>query len=271
MGSPKASQLRLGDGVYVPTLAFFTPEDEVDASATEKHIIKLLESGVAGIVVHGSNGECAHLSPSERTTIIRVARDTIFHEGSGSRVPLIAGCGAQSTRETTELCEDAGKAGATHALVLPPSYYGGLLPDDLVIQHYYAVADKSPIPLLVYNFPGAAAGRDLSSDTILSIAKHPNVVGVKLTCGNTGKLARRRSQRHHLRPRQPLPQGMRPHHRARRGRKLERSPSAASQSGQGRLDGDQDWVRWCKGSAGTLFRVRGRTSTTLRGAISEGS
>ncbi|KAL5608347.1 hypothetical protein FOBRF1_008844 [Fusarium oxysporum] len=167
MGSPKASQLRLGDGVYVPTLAFFTPEDEVDTSATEKHIIKLLESGVAGIVVHGSNGECAHLSPSERTTIIRVARDTIFHEGS-----------------------DAGKAGATHALVLPPSYYGGLLPDDLVIQHYYAVADKSPIPLLVYNFPGAAAGRDLSSDTILSIAKHPNVVGVKLTCGNTGKLAR---------------------------------------------------------------------------------
>ncbi|CEI68406.1 unnamed protein product [Fusarium venenatum] len=190
MGSPKASQLRLGDGVYVPTLAFFTPEDEVDVPALEKHIVKLLEAGVAGIVVHGSNGECAHLSPSERTTIIRVARDTIIHEASGTRVPLIAGCGAQSTRETTELCEDAGKAGATHALVLPPSYYGGLLPDDLVIQHFYAVADKSPIPLLVYNFPGAAAGRDLSSDTILSIAKHPNVVGVKLTCGNTGKLAR---------------------------------------------------------------------------------
>ncbi|KAF4466911.1 4-hydroxy-2-oxoglutarate aldolase mitochondrial [Fusarium albosuccineum] len=190
MGSPKAPQLRLGDGVYVPTLAFFTPDDEVDAPALEKHIIKLLNSGVAGIVVHGSNGECAHLDPAERTAIIRVARDTILHEASGTRVPLIAGCGAQSTRETTQLCEDAGKAGATHALVLPPSYYGGLLPDDLVVQHFYDVADKSPIPLLVYNFPGAAAGRDLSSDTILKIAKHPNVVGVKLTCGNTGKLAR---------------------------------------------------------------------------------
>ncbi|PTD04126.1 putative 4-hydroxy-2-oxoglutarate aldolase, mitochondrial [Fusarium culmorum] len=175
MGSPKASQLRLGDGVY----------DEVDGPALEKHIVKLLEAGVAGIVVHGSNGECAHLSPSERTTIIRVARDTIIHEASGTRVPLIAGCGAQSTRETTELCEDAGKAGATHALLLRRSS-----PDDLIIQHFYAVADKSPIPILVYNFPGAAAGRDLSSDTILSIAKHPNVVGVKLTCGNTGKLAR---------------------------------------------------------------------------------
>ncbi|KAI8689667.1 hypothetical protein FALCPG4_006914 [Fusarium falciforme] len=190
MGSPKAPQLRLGDGVYVPTLAFFTPDDEVDSPALEKHIIKLLEAGVAGIVVHGSNGECAHLSHSERSAIIRVARDTILHESTGARIPLIAGCGAQSTKETTQLCEDAGKAGATHALVLPPSYYGGLLPDDLVVQHFYDVAEKSPIPLLVYNFPGAAAGRDLSSDTILSIAKHPNVVGVKLTCGNTGKLAR---------------------------------------------------------------------------------
>ncbi|KAM5347861.1 hypothetical protein ACJ41O_007685 [Fusarium nematophilum] len=190
MGSPKAPHLRLGDGVYVPTLAFFTPSDEVDAPALEKHIIKLLNSGVAGIVVHGSNGECAHLSHAERTAIIRVARDTILHEASGIRVPLVAGCGAQSTRETAQLCEDAGKAGATHALVLPPSYYGGLLPDDLVVQHFHDVADRSPIPLLVYNFPGAAAGRDLSSDTILRIAKHPNVVGVKLTCGNTGKLAR---------------------------------------------------------------------------------
>ncbi|KAF5025628.1 hypothetical protein F66182_2234 [Fusarium sp. NRRL 66182] len=190
MGSPKAAQLRLGDGVYVPTLAFFNSEDEVDAPALEKHVLKLLESGVAGIVVHGSNGECAHLSSAERTTIIRVARDAIRHEPNGARVPLIAGCGAQSTRETTELCQEAGSAGATHALVLPPSYYSGLLPDDQMVQHYYDVADKSPIPLLVYNFPGAAAGRDLSSDTILRIAQHPNVVGVKLTCGNTGKLAR---------------------------------------------------------------------------------
>lgn len=190
MGSAKASQLRLKNGVYVPTIAFFTPEDDVDAAALEKHIIKLLEANVAGIVVHGSNGECAHLSNSERASIIRIARDTIIHEGSGIRVPLIAGCGAQSTRETTQLCVEAGRAGATHALVLPPSYYGGLLPDEQIIQHFYDTADKSPIPLLVYNFPGAASGRDLSSDTILKIAQHPNVVGVKLTCGNTGKLAR---------------------------------------------------------------------------------
>lgn len=190
MGSPKALNKRLPDGVYVPTVAFFNADDEVDVSALEKHVIKLLNSGAAGIVVHGSNGECAHLSHDERAAIIRIARDAIHHEATGTRFPLIAGCGAQSTKETTQLCVDAGRAGATHALVLPPSYYGGLLPDELIVQHFYDVADRSPIPLLVYNFPGAAAGRDLNSDVILSIAKHPNVVGVKLTCGNTGKLAR---------------------------------------------------------------------------------
>lgn len=188
MGSAKAPQLRLSNGVYVPTIAFFTPEDEVDAVSLEKHIMELLDANVAGIVVHGSNGECAHLSNAERVAIIRVARDTMIHEGSS--LPLIAGCGAQSTRDTTQLCVEAGRAGATHALVLPPSYYGGLLPDEQIVQHFYDIADKSPIPLLVYNFPGAASGRDLTSDTILEIAKHPNVVGVKLTCGNTGKLAR---------------------------------------------------------------------------------
>ncbi|CRK39308.1 hypothetical protein BN1723_004550 [Verticillium longisporum] len=90
----------------------------------------------------------------------------------------------------TPLCRDAAKSGASHALMLPPSYYGGLLDDNKIVDYFHDVADQSPLPLLIYNFPGAAAGRDLSSDVILRIAAHPNVVGVKLTCGNTGKLAR---------------------------------------------------------------------------------
>ena len=191
MGGPKAPHMRLPSGVYVPSLAFFHPETEdVDSATLERHLIRLVNAGVAGIVVHGSNGEAVHLSRAERAAMIRVARDAIFHEGSDSKIPLIAGCGAHSTREAAELCADAAKAGATHALVLPPSYYNALLPDDKVVQHFYDVADRSPVPLLVYNFPAAASGRDLSSDTILRIAQHPNVVGVKLTCGNTGKLAR---------------------------------------------------------------------------------
>lgn len=190
MGSPKAPHLRLPNGVYVPSLAFFTPNEDVDSATLERHLIRLVNAGVAGIVVHGSNGEAVHLSRSERASMIRVARDAIFHEGSDAKVPLIAGCGAHSTREAVDLCSDAAKAGATHALVLPPSYYNSLLTDDMIVQHFYDVADRSPIPLLVYNFPAAASGRDMSSDVILRTAKHPNIVGVKLTCGNTGKLSR---------------------------------------------------------------------------------
>lgn len=190
MGARKLPHLRLDNGVYVPTISFFTEDDEVDTAAFEKHIVKLIDAGVSGIVVHGSNGECAHLSHDERTAIIRIVRDTIRNEDSEKIIPLIAGCGAQSTKETAKLCTDAARAGATHALVLPPSYYGGLITDKMMVQFFYDVADMSPIPVLVYNFPGAAAGRDLTSDVILEIAQHPNVVGVKLTCGNTGKLAR---------------------------------------------------------------------------------
>jgi 4-hydroxy-2-oxoglutarate aldolase len=190
MGAAKAPFLRLPEGVYVPTLAFFKEDEEVDQATLEQHIARLINAGVAGIVVHGSNGEAVHLSSAERSAMIRIARDIIRHEANESHIPLIAGCGAHSTRETLQLCIDAGRAGATHALVLPPSYYGSLLDDDKIVRHFYEVASASPIPLLVYNFPAAASGRDLSSDTILKIAQHPNVVGVKLTCGNTGKLAR---------------------------------------------------------------------------------
>ncbi|WYZ42539.1 hypothetical protein EsH8_VI_000238 [Colletotrichum jinshuiense] len=189
-GAPKAQNLRLPDGVYVPTLAFFTESEEIDTNTLERHLVRLINAGVAGIVVHGSNGEAVHLTREERSLMIRCAADTIHQEGHDIKVPLIAGCGAQSTRETLQLCKDAAKSGASHALMLPPSYYGSLLDDEKIVQHFYEVADESPIPLLIYNFPAAASGRDLTSDAIVRIAQHPNVVGVKLTCGNTGKLAR---------------------------------------------------------------------------------
>ncbi|KAH7368398.1 dihydrodipicolinate synthase [Plectosphaerella cucumerina] len=188
-GAPKALHYRLPDGVYVPTLTFFTETEEVDTATLERHLARLISAGVAGIVVHGSNGEVVHLTREERSAVIQCAADTVRRE-HGAQMPLIAGCGAQSTRETLQLCHDAAQAGATHALMLPPSYYGGLLDDDKVVGFFHDVADESPVPLVIYNFPGAAAGRDLSSDAVLRIARHPNVAGVKLTCGNTGKLAR---------------------------------------------------------------------------------
>lgn len=183
---------RLPDGAYVPMLAFFTADDEVDVPTTQRHVARLLSAGITGLVVHGSNGEAVHLSRRERRQVIEAVVDAVRHAADppNERVPIIAGCGAQSVRGTIEMCTEAHQAGATHALVLPPGYYAGLMSQDEIVGFFHEVASSSPMPILIYNFPGAAHGVDLSSDTILRIAAHPCVVGVKLTCGNTGKLAR---------------------------------------------------------------------------------
>lgn len=179
----------LASGLYVPTVAFFTAQDTIDVETTSKHTKRLVDAGATGLVTHGSNGEAVHLDHTERQLVNRITRSAMDAAGR-SDMPLIVGCGSQSTRETLQLCVEAAASGGTHALILPPAYYGGLLTPDLILQHFRAVADWSPIPLLVYNFPAACGGLDLSSDTILTLAQHPNIVGVKLTCGNTGKLAR---------------------------------------------------------------------------------
>ena len=179
----------LAPGIYVPTVAFFTPEDEIDVAATRKHTIRLAAAGAAGLVTHGSNGEAVHLDAAERLLVTRTTRAALDEAGFTS-MPLIVGCGAQSTRETVKLCLQAKAAGGTHVLILPPAYYGSLLSRRLILEHFRTVADRSPLPVLVYNFPAACGGLDLDSDLIVELAGHANIVGVKLTCGNTGKLAR---------------------------------------------------------------------------------
>ncbi|KAK3309736.1 uncharacterized protein B0T15DRAFT_389454 [Chaetomium strumarium] len=196
----------LPKGVYVPMPAFFTSttspssssseekekDNTLDIPATQRHTARLLAAGVAGLVVHGSNGEAVHLSRRERRAAIEAVADTVRHETDAlhTRVPLIAGCSAASVRETLALCREARDAGATHALVLPPGYYGRLLDVEGLVRYFYAVADRGALPVVVYNFPAAANGVDLDSDVLLRLAGHPRIVGVKLTCGNTGKLAR---------------------------------------------------------------------------------
>ncbi|KAI9925482.1 hypothetical protein ASPWEDRAFT_113821 [Aspergillus wentii DTO 134E9] len=175
-------------GVYSPMVTFFHPNEDIDYSSITKHAQRLLSSGVSGLVIHGSNGEATHLLHDERAKIIRHVRDIAKEY---PETVIIAGCSANSARETLLYINEAKDAGADYALVLPPSYWSAAMSKPVLRAFYVEVAEKSPLPLVIYNFPGVTSNIDLDSDLIIDLATScPNIAGVKLTCGNLGKLQR---------------------------------------------------------------------------------
>ncbi len=171
-------------GVYPPVPTFFDADEELDLPTLRRHITRLREAGIANVVALGSNGEAVHLDMDERFRVIETIR-----AAAGEGAQILAGAGAQSTRETIRLCALAADAGADVALVLPPHHYGGRMGMATQRAHFLAVADASPLPVLIYNMPANAAGVDLDADTIITLSAHPNIFGVKDSSGNVTKLA----------------------------------------------------------------------------------
>ncbi len=174
----------LPGGIYPPVPTFFAENEDLDLSTLRQHVSHLAQSGLAGYVVMGSNGEAVHLNADERLQVISTVR-----EAAGEQTVLIAGCGEQSTRATIANCRSAQEAGANFALVLPPSYFKGRMQEAALLAHYRAVADASPLPIVIYNMPASAAGLDLSAALICTLAQHPNIVAVKDSAGDIAKLA----------------------------------------------------------------------------------
>jgi 4-hydroxy-2-oxoglutarate aldolase len=183
-------QTLLSSGIYPPLPTFFDDQEELDLATLQRHIRRLQNSGIAGYVLMGTNGEAVHLTTDERSQVIEAAREAIGNgDEDGDSLPLLAGCGDQSTRTTLAHCRQAARYGADAALVLPPFYYKGRMNSAALIAHYRAVADDSPLPVLLYNMPGASAGVDLDAETVCALAEHPNIIGVKDSAGNIAKLA----------------------------------------------------------------------------------
>ncbi|KAL3418512.1 hypothetical protein PVAG01_10228 [Phlyctema vagabunda] len=177
-------------GIYVPVVAFFNEDESLDLPTLKTHLTRLAKSSIAGLVIQGSNGEAPHLLHSERQQVISAAAEVLKEHGSKDAI-IIAGCGAQSTRETIQLCQEAKEAGADFALILTPSYWTAAMPKPAIEKFFSDVAAMSPVPILLYNFPLVTSGIDLDSDLIASLAAtNSNIVGCKLTCGNVGKLHR---------------------------------------------------------------------------------
>jgi len=180
--------LFLANGIYPPLPTFFDANDELDIPTLQHHMHRLIDSGIAGYVLMGSNGEAVHLTGDERVRLIQAAREAMIGDESQA-MPLIVGCGESSTRSTIANCRAAAAYGADIALVLPPFYYRGSMNTKALLAHYRAVADASPLPLLIYNMPANTAGVDLDAATICLLAEHENIVGVKDSAGNIAKLA----------------------------------------------------------------------------------
>ncbi|CAK7235105.1 4-hydroxy-2-oxoglutarate aldolase, mitochondrial [Sporothrix eucalyptigena] len=189
-------------GIYAPTQTFFLPAANtasnqtpgaLDAATIAKHAIRLAKAGCTGLVCNGSNGEAALLTAEERAQVVKITREALDATGL-DKVPIIAGTSANSVADTLALTRDAAAAGADAVLVLSPTFVGGGIgmgPAGAGIERFYQlVADESPLPLVLYNYPAAAAGFDLDSDALLRLASHPNIIGTKFTCGSVGKMAR---------------------------------------------------------------------------------
>jgi 4-hydroxy-tetrahydrodipicolinate synthase len=163
-------------GVYTALVTPFTREDRIDEPALRRHINFQIEAGVQGLVPVGTTGESPTLTFEEHCRVIEI---TV--EETRGRVPVIAGAGSNSTAEAIELAAFARQAGATASLQVAPYYNKPT--DDGFYRHFTAIADKVDLPLIVYNIPGRT-GKNIENATLLELAKHKNIVGVKEASGN---------------------------------------------------------------------------------------
>ncbi|KDN37116.1 aldolase [Tilletiaria anomala UBC 951] len=183
----------LRPGIYAPVPTFFTANEELDLVSFSKHVVRLAQAGVFP-VISGSTGEAPHLTPPERTALIKAARSA-FASNRLDGVPIIAGANGSSLKHSIELAYDAASAGADAVIVIPSGYFAGVTNTSdgkaALREFYIELANHSPIPILIYNYPGASGGINMDSDFLIDLAKSaPNTCGLKLTCNEIGKLLR---------------------------------------------------------------------------------
>lgn len=161
-------------GVHVPVVTPMDPEGEVDAEGFRHNLCTWSTSGVVGVVVGGSTGEAVLLDAHERQTLWETAVDEV-----GDDLLVTAGTGAESTRTTLRMCRAAAGAGAGAVLVQPPAFFRTAMTEAALERHYLAVADASPVPVIVYQVPLKMSTLEFSTGLVAGLAEHENIVGIK--------------------------------------------------------------------------------------------
>ena len=162
-------------GVFVPATSPFDPvTGDLDLVSLRSNLMRVLSAPVQGLVIGGTTGEALLLSREERTAALEAAADLLDDERL-----LIAGTGAESTRETIRLSVEAAEAGADAVLVQPPAYYRNAMSDRLLALHYRAVAEASPLPVILYQAPLTCSTLELSTPLVAGLSEHPGIIGLK--------------------------------------------------------------------------------------------
>jgi 4-hydroxy-2-oxoglutarate aldolase len=169
-------------GIFPPITTPFYPDGNVYFKKLESNVERYSRTPVAGIVVLGSTGESILLSDQERRDVLKCAR-----EAAAPNKVLIAGTGIESAIETLRLTEYAAELGYDVAMVRTPHYYKKQMAPANILAFYRTVADRSPLPVIIYNFP-QATGYDIPAEAVIELAKHPNLIGIKESSGDVEKV-----------------------------------------------------------------------------------
>lgn len=170
-------------GVIPPMITPFDEHGEIDQRAYIHNLEQWNADKLAGYLVIGSNSETAFLTTEEKLALVKLA--AAYHQPGRH---LMAGTGCESTRETIAFTKACADLGAQSALVLTPHYYDRVMDSEHLVRFYTQVADRSPLPILIYNVP-IFTHVNIAPDAIEVLSRHPNIVGMKDSTGNMPQLA----------------------------------------------------------------------------------
>src|SRR5579864_8842541 len=170
-------------GIFPAITTPFYADGAVYFKKIEHNADRYSRTPIAGMVVLGSTGEAVMLSDEERRDVLRATVEAVAPEKV-----LIAGVGSESVVETLRLAEHAAALGYDAALVRTPHFYRPQMKPEALLSFYRTVADRSPLPVLLYTVPPYTA-YDLPLEVIVELAEHANIIGIKESSGNVEKVA----------------------------------------------------------------------------------
>ena len=160
-------------GILLPVTTPFTGDGELVLDALRSNLSRWNNTGVVGYVLLGSTGERVHLDDREYLQVIETARSA-----APDNRTFIVGAGQQSTLGTINEIKKAHRAGADAVLVITPYFYRSAITQETLVSYYTAVADSSPVPVLLYSMP-PLTGIKIEPETVARLSEHPNITGVK--------------------------------------------------------------------------------------------